>query len=458
MKKLFILSIVTFIACSQNTSNPNVKDVVYDEEVSTEEVTEDVEEVELDTRTDEIEDIVQEDETQPSCKDQLTDYQCLTDQDCHEGTMCSGVMSCGGQNCFGYCDVYPGTCVPKIKEKFCTATSQCPQDYVCVGLRICKGKSCLKETIPGICMWAGPGGCYMDENCPKGKYCAGAVACTSWPCYTKPLPGRCVSKPSTGCFDDRDCGKDEYCTGMTLCKPFDKECKDIPGTCKKRESCIVDQDCANPLRNFCEEGFKCKFENCAWKEKAGYCIKAPGPTACWESKECGDGYICKGSRPCESGSYCEASNAEEIGYCIQSPKPRTLLKQGIEILVPDTVKTNQPFNVAIINHTGITIAVPMTYTFVVQRKEGSKFTDFYADPKDPMCCLAPQGPFVGIPDGWVFTRLNKIRLVGKVKDTYRLSLDVYPESLQGFIASMQAEPPPIFPIFRVYSKPFTVIP
>lgn len=385
------------------------------------------------------------------CKDQLTKYQCLKDSDCAKGEVCSGVMSCGSEGCFGNCKVYPGTCLPAYKATFCSPSKQCATEeyYTCVGARACNGSGCLASTIPGLCRYTGPGRCYTDTDCANGKYCAQAIYCRSGPCWGQDFAGKCQDKPSKGCLDDRDCKTNRECHNATLCTMFDS-CRSQPGTCMQTEPCSTQKKCSNPLHSFCENAYECNFDKCIYTASEGYCIAQPGATSCWTDKDCGstERPLCKGARPCKPGSLCSTTGHARTGYCVTNISPK-----GIKVRMPTQIIAGQPFPVAIINYTGVTISVRKTYTFNYQQEmsDGS-FIDRCPDKDKPPSC-STAGPFIAITDGGVFTRMEKVSIPG----TFRIQFDVFPSSAQGFLPKNPNSMGSLYHLFMFVSGDFTVL-
>jgi len=460
---IIMLWILTaFIACAGN-SNPPATDLSADigkDTGITDADTIQQEETKTEIRTDTKNDTNMPDEATinditdiyvppKTCKDQLTKYQCLKDEDCAKGYVCSGVIPCNAKNCFGNCDVYPGTCVPAYKDAFCTSSKGCPTDayYTCVGAKACSGSGCLAKTIPGLCRYAGPGQCYTDTDCTGDKYCAQAIYCQTGPCQGQDFAGKCQDKPKKGCLDDRDCEKAMECHDAKLCTMFDS-CQSQAGTCAQTEPCNKAQDCSNPKHNFCETAYTCNFDKCIYLPSAGYCVQAPGPASCWTDKDCGkERPLCKGARPCKPGSMCDTTGNARTGYCVAK-----ILPDGLKLSLPGNIVTGQPFPVAIINYSGVTLSVRKTYTFNYQQKKtDGSFIDRCPDDDNENSCF-PAGPFIAINDGGVFTRMEKVTSPG----TYRVQIDVFSSSVQGFLPKNPNSIGAIYPLFRYESGEFTV--
>ncbi len=198
----------------------------------------------------------------------------------------------------GGSDQGPGLCYKQKSGTKCTTISDCP-----VGL-ICRNGYCSP--------------CINDKDCPvrnlcrQGKCYPTCISSADCPRQHRCSQGLC--QPGIPCTSDRDC------TGGLIC--HQSICTD-----PSEKVCLSDKDC--PAGQRCVEG-SCRLPDscnnrCAKNEvcSQGKCV----PRSCQSDAQCGDGFICRGSRcvpevencggkgPCPQGQECINDRCVgKIGY------------------------------------------------------------------------------------------------------------------------------------------------
>jgi len=127
---------------------------------------------------------------------------------------------------------------------------------------------------PGVCLWASTVTvCSATQRCPAGSGCL----------LSRPSDlGVCRALPAVvgACWGDLDCTGSMGCVGESLC--------DVT-----------------------------RWATCA--DHPGVCLPRPGPPACLEDEDCGEGHWCDGAVLCALG---DPTCADRPGLCQQGSRPR----------------------------------------------------------------------------------------------------------------------------------------
>ncbi|MBL6976295.1 MAG: hypothetical protein ISR64_11230 [Deltaproteobacteria bacterium] len=370
--------------------------------------------------TSELTDLGEED-VHKTCQSVLDDWQCVDQAGCPEWAACLGVGSCEEPPCWGLCDDFPGSCLPRTDTTLCEADGDCAGTTVCVG-------SVLFESgavkAPGLCR-SRPSeeACFDDSHCSGDRYCAGELNCTAEAyCPGPEFYGKCVDKPPAGqCWEAGDCAQGQRCAGAVLCDFGDAQCgEDVMGTCEEGPgaSCVMDEDCdGNPAGGFCTGSFVCEGSDCAFGDVAGFCAGPPGFGGCWEESDClADTQVCRAFLACPPGSLCSQSVAH-VGQCGEAPATG----EGVAVGLADTkVQVTVPFWITLINRGPATIYVDPCFAMLLQRWNGNEeiWIDWPTTVEHDSCVEGQPAPYLAIPPG------NGMVFGGKMEEweqaTYRL--------------------------------------
>jgi len=332
-----------------------------------------------------------------TCENVIGPGRCIRDDLCADFERCLGVGSCETPPCFGICDDYPGTCAPETLTVSCTADEQCPDGSVCTG-RVSWG-----EGPPiGLCRKRpSANACYEDAHCTGGSRCAGEVVCgPERPCLGPEYPGRCVPATGTeGCFEDSDCPPAQVCRGVSWCGWDETDCEDRAGTCEVSNGCLVDADCKDsPDGTFCVGAFQCpQGSKCSIPDTRGYCAPAPGFLQCWSPQQCGD--TCRAAFPCGPGTVCAALAKPHPGICGDPPAPG----MGLVVSVSAKAKVNSPFFAMVVNQGATPIFLDPCAPAILQFNQDNQWEDYWGEPpRLPWCgevstLLVPPGNGLAIP-------------------------------------------------------------
>jgi len=260
-----------------------------------------------------------------------TMIQCVEDEDCEIGTICSEHGECSSE---GFCEEN-GDCREGMlctDEKHCRSAcgvlDDCPDGFVC-NRTYCFNERCGKE---GIC----PAGwkiiegslfCKPELECPAGTFpgrCGLAGSCiqciTDGDCSVEgeicTEDGRCEAKEP--CGPDNRCASFEWCTEEGTCKPscsFNIDC-DQGGICKDRDYCFHER-CNSEGK--CPDGWRpkegsieCIVNDCTKLGLVdgkcgleGYCVE------CVHDKDCGvsSGKSCNDEGNCLMDANYECSTS-----------------------------------------------------------------------------------------------------------------------------------------------------
>lgn len=320
-----------------------------------------------------------------TCEEVLGKGQCASDGACAAWTACLGIGGCEEPPCWGLCEDYPGTCLPRTLPEVCDRDEDCGEDAVCVD------RGAGGEVAPvGLCRKRpSADACYDDGHCPQGQRCAGEVSCgLDAPCLGPEYPGRCHAPPEAGrCFEDSDCPAGQRCAGTAWCAFDDADCAgDEAGTCTAASGCVTDADCAgSPDGGFCVGAFRCREDaHCAFPDRKGFCAPAPGLRRCWQQDHCGGDWVCRSALLCPPGTLCLVTGEAHPGVCGELPAP------GEDVaLTLDTnqVQLNVPFHAVVVNQGPVPIFLDPCFVAVIQFRDdqGDWSESWIPEARHPAC-------------------------------------------------------------------------
>ena len=313
-----------------------------------------------------------------TCEGVMKDWQCLAADPgrCGSWAACLGEGSCAEPPCWGFCERYPGVCLPD-SGKACTSDADCGSSATCIG---------AAGGLPGLCRGRPAGACWVDADCGGGQYCAGEVPCRPEAyCAGIAWFGKCRAVPAAGqCFEASDCAVGMRCDGEVLCGTDDTACGgDKPGTCAQGDApgCLADADCAQSA-----DGHQCTAaqvcpdgQTCSVADRKGFCRAAAGIGRCWEDSDCKEG-VCRDAVTCPPGSLCWSSYMH-AGFCGDPMLPG----EGVAIEVLGQAVKNASYSVLVRNMGAANVYLDPCYAVFAQYKTGATWADV---------APLPYGPFV----------------------------------------------------------------
>ncbi len=233
---------------------------------------------------------------------------CLSDGDCDDGDLCTGLESCNPSNT---CE--PGTPVDCDDAEVCTDqscqptggcayvdnTDPCDDADACTTADTCSAGDCLGGPAPDcddeeLCTTDGCDsllGCTTTPNslpCEDGSPCTSDDTCAG---------GVCVGGPPPAC-DDGDVCTTDGCTNPTGCTHTDNTdpCDD-DSACTTTDVCSAG-NCVGSTPPLCDDGEVCTTEVCDAETGCGH---EPNTAACDDSDLCTLEDVCAGG-DCQPGA------------------------------------------------------------------------------------------------------------------------------------------------------------
>jgi len=216
-----------------------------------------------------------------------------------------------------------GNCPGGIRPWQCLVPRDCPEGTSCSLPTSCPEGSCPggcpdlgggRPGVPGVCLWAPTATpCSATQRCPAGTGCFLGGSPDLGVCRTLP--------PIIGaCWGDLDCPASMGCVGEVRCEATRwATCVDHPGLCLPRPgppACLEDEDCGEG--QWCQGATLCALGDPSCADRPGSCRAGPAPD-CTRNPDCtGDpaGPVCIAVATGGSG-YCAPGAGLHQGECWQ---------------------------------------------------------------------------------------------------------------------------------------------